>query len=118
MPKSPGSNFNCDSEGISPPVAGALGTLIANEVITSILNLKSYLNGNILIYDALKTNFRKTKLSFNQIVKINVKNLISIYFFIFCWTTCSRQRILPNSKKWWGELEAGSFFWVSCKNIL
>ena len=41
--------FNCDSEGISPPVAGALGTLIANEVITSILNLKSYLNGNILI---------------------------------------------------------------------
>ena len=70
MPKSPGSNFNCDSEGISPPVAGALGTLIANEVITSILNLKSYLNGNILIYDALKTNFRKTKLSFNP----NCKN--------------------------------------------
>ena len=54
----------------SPPVAGALGTLIANEVITSILNLKSYLNGNILIYDALKTNFRKTKLSFNP----NCKN--------------------------------------------
>ena len=33
MPTNPGSNFNCDSEGISPPVAGVLGTLIANEVM-------------------------------------------------------------------------------------
>ena len=58
MPKSPGSNFNCDGE-VFHLLAGALGTLIANEVITSILNLKSYLNGNILIYDALKQILEK-----------------------------------------------------------
>ncbi len=66
MPDDPKNNLNCDSEGISPPVAGIFGTLIANEVITSILKLKSYLHGNVLIFDALKTNFRKIKLNINS----------------------------------------------------
>ena len=52
MPQQPIQEMNCDVEGIFPPVAGILGSLQANEVLKTILDLKDDLNGNILIFDS------------------------------------------------------------------
>ena len=62
MPENPGRDLNCESEGIMTPVAGIAGSLQANEVIKSILNIKSNLNGNFMIFNALNSNLRKVKL--------------------------------------------------------
>ena len=43
-------------------LAGIAGSLQANEVIKSILNIKSKFKGNIMIFNALNTNFRWVKL--------------------------------------------------------
>jgi adenylyltransferase/sulfurtransferase len=51
----------CDQAGIFGAVAGALGTLQAAEVLKEILGLGESLNGQLLIYDALSTTFRKIK---------------------------------------------------------
>ena len=71
MPQQPIQEMNCDVEGIFPPVAGILGSLQANEVLKTILDLKDDLNGNILIFDSLKMSIRKSKIQINQ----NCKNL-------------------------------------------
>ncbi len=55
----PGIENNCETEGIISPVAGVMGTLQANEVIKTILGLKDELKGKILIFDGLKSEFRK-----------------------------------------------------------
>ena len=55
----PGVENNCETEGIISPVAGVMGTLQANEVIKTILGLKDELKGKILIFDGLKSEFRK-----------------------------------------------------------
>ena len=65
MPQQPIQEMNCDVEGIFPPVAGILGSLQANEVLKTILDLKDDLNGNILIFDSLKMILRKTKIKIN-----------------------------------------------------
>tara|TARA_B100000963_G_scaffold278426_1_gene246810 strand:+ start:403 stop:1152 length:750 start_codon:yes stop_codon:yes gene_type:complete len=65
MPQQPIQEVNCDVQGIFPPVAGILGSLQANEVLKTILNLKDDLNGNILIFDSLKMMLRKTKIQIN-----------------------------------------------------
>ena len=65
MPEYPDVENNCDNEGIFSPVAGILGTMQANEVLKTILDLKNDLNGNILIFDSLKMTFRKIKISLN-----------------------------------------------------
>ena len=65
MPQKPIQEMNCDVEGIFPPVAGILGSLQANEVLKTILDLKDDLNGNILIFDSLKMILRKTKIKIN-----------------------------------------------------
>ena len=62
MPQQPFQEMNCDVEGIFPPVAGILGSLQANEVLKTILDLKDDLDGNILIFDSLKMNIRKSKI--------------------------------------------------------
>ena len=62
MPHQPIEEMNCDLEGIFPPVAGILGSLQANEVLKTILDLKDDLNGNILIFDSLKMTIRKSKI--------------------------------------------------------
>ena len=67
MPEYPDLENNCDTEGIFSPVAGILGSLQANEVLKTILDLRSDLNGNILIFDSLKMNLRKIKISLNVI---------------------------------------------------
>ena len=65
MPNLPDFENNCQIDGIFSPVAGIMGTLLANEVLKCILNYKNNLNNQILIFDALKTEFRKSKISIN-----------------------------------------------------
>ena len=74
MPQQPIQEMNCDVEGIFPPVAGVLGSLQANEVLKTILDLKDDLNGNILIFDSLKMNIRKSKIHINPNCKNICKN--------------------------------------------
>ena len=70
MPESPNENLNCESEGIMTTLAGIAGSLQANEVIKSILNIKNNIKGNIMIFNALNSSFRKVKLLKNP----NCKN--------------------------------------------
>ena len=56
---------NCQVEGIFSPVAGIMGSLQANEVLKTILNLKDNLSNHIIIFNSLKTEFRKLKLFIN-----------------------------------------------------
>ena len=65
MPQKPIQEINCDVEGIFPPVAGILGSLQANEVLKTILDLKDDLNGNVLIFNSLKMITRKSKIQIN-----------------------------------------------------
>ena len=74
MPQQPIQEMNCDVEGIFPPVAGILGSLQANEVLKTILELKDDLNGNILIFDSLKMSIRKSKIQINPNCKNICKN--------------------------------------------
>jgi adenylyltransferase/sulfurtransferase len=66
MPEMPDLENNCQTEGLFSPVAGIIGSLQANEVLKSILNLKKDLTGQIIIFDALKADFRKSKISINK----------------------------------------------------
>ena len=66
MPEYPDIENNCDIEGIFSPVAGILGSLQANEVLKTILDLRNDLNSNILIFDSLKMSLRKIKISLNS----------------------------------------------------
>ncbi len=70
MPEAPSEELNCESDGIMTTLAGIAGSLQANEVIKSILNIKNHSNGNIMIFNALNSSFRKVKLSKNP----NCKN--------------------------------------------
>ena len=72
MPEVPNENLNCESDGIMTTLAGIAGSLQANEVIKSILNIKNNLNGNIMIFNALNSSFRKVKLLKNP----NCKNTL------------------------------------------
>ena len=62
MPELPSTDYNCEAEGIFSPVAGIIGTLQANEVLKSILNLKDDLSDNILIFNSLNMSLRKVKI--------------------------------------------------------
>ena len=65
MPDKPVTENNCDTEGIFSPVAGILGSLQANEVLKTILNFKEDLNNQMIIFNAIKSNFRSIKLGRN-----------------------------------------------------
>ena len=65
MPDKPLTENNCDAEGIFSPVAGILGSLQANEVLKTILNFKEDLNNQMIIFNAIKSNFKSIKLSRN-----------------------------------------------------
>ena len=69
MPRMPKLENNCDAEGIISPLAGIMGTLQANEVIKTILNMRDDMSGKMLIFDALKTDFRKLEILRNSICK-------------------------------------------------
>ena len=62
MPTLPSQDQNCESEGIMSTLAGIAGSLQANEVIKSILNIGKPLRKEILIFNALDLGFRKVKL--------------------------------------------------------
>jgi len=65
MPIPPNYENNCQTEGIFSPVAGIMGSLQANEALKTILNKKNDLNGRLLIFNALKTEFKKSKIAIN-----------------------------------------------------
>ena len=65
MPDKPVLENNCETDGIFSPVAGILGSLQANEVLKSILGLKNGLDNQMMIFNSIKINLRKVKLSFN-----------------------------------------------------
>ena len=65
MPEKPIEESNCQTEGIFSPVAGIMGSLQANEVLKSILNTKDFLINHMIVFDSLKTEFRKLKISIN-----------------------------------------------------
>ena len=66
MPEQPFLENNCETNGIFSPVAGVMGSLQANEVLKTILNLKDDLNTNMLIFNSLKMKLRKVKISLNK----------------------------------------------------
>ena len=65
MPDKPVLEKNCETDGIFSPVAGILGSLQANEVLKSILGLKNSLDNQMMIFNSIKINLRKVKLSLN-----------------------------------------------------
>ena len=65
MPEKPLIENNCQTDGIFSPVAGVLGSLQANEVLKTILDLKESLDNQMIVFDSIKTNFRNIKLSYN-----------------------------------------------------
>src|SRR5579864_4667845 len=60
-PPPPGSAPSCSETGILGAAAGVMGTLQALEVMKEILGVGESLAGQLLIYDALSTRFRKVK---------------------------------------------------------
>ena len=65
MPEIPIEKNDCQTEGIFSPVAGIMGSLQANEVLKSILNTEDFLINHVLVFDSLKTEFKKLKISIN-----------------------------------------------------
>jgi molybdopterin/thiamine biosynthesis adenylyltransferase len=61
-PPSPGTVPSCSEAGVIGAAAGVMGTLQALEVIKEILGLGETLAGQLLIYDALATRFRKVRM--------------------------------------------------------
>lgn len=52
----------CETAGVLGAVAGVMGTLQATEVLKEVLGLGTSLSGQLLIYDALDTTFRKIRI--------------------------------------------------------
>ena len=66
MPSVPTIEKNCETDGIMSTLAGIAGSLQANEVIKSILNIGKPLKKEIMVFNALDLNFRKIKLEKNS----------------------------------------------------
>ena len=62
MPQVPTDEVNCQTDGIMTTLAGMAGSLQANEVIKSILNIKNRKKGNVMIFNSLNSDFRVVKL--------------------------------------------------------
>jgi len=65
MPTMPSLENNCQSEGIFSPVAGVMGSLQANEVLKTLLKSKPDLTNRLLIFNSLKSEFKKVKILTN-----------------------------------------------------
>ena len=79
MPEKPLIENNCQTDGIFSPVAGVLGSLQANEVLKTILDLKESLDNQMIVFDSIKTNFRNIKLSYNP----KCINMLKIIFYFY-----------------------------------
>ena len=66
MPEYPNLKNNCETDGIFSPVAGIMGSIQANEVLKTILNLKNDLSSNMLIFNSLKMSLRNVKISIDK----------------------------------------------------
>jgi molybdopterin-synthase adenylyltransferase len=60
-PPPPGSVPSCAEGGILGAVAGVMGTLQGVEILKEILGIGATMAGQLLIYDALSTDFRKVR---------------------------------------------------------
>tara|TARA_B100001559_G_scaffold234568_1_gene197662 strand:+ start:1222 stop:1977 length:756 start_codon:yes stop_codon:yes gene_type:complete len=65
MPETPQAENNCDTDGVVSTLAGIAGSLQANEVIKTILGKKNDMIGKVLVFNSLRSDFRKIKLSKN-----------------------------------------------------
>ena len=65
MPATPQAENNCDTDGVVSTLAGIAGSLQANEVIKTILGKKNDMIGKVLVFNSLRSDFRKIKLSKN-----------------------------------------------------
>ena len=65
MPEPPENEKNCQADGIFSPVAGIMGSLQANEALKSLLDKKNEFSNYLIVFDGLKTEFKKLKLSVN-----------------------------------------------------
>ncbi len=59
MPDMPDQNLNCGNEGVTPTITGVIGTMQANEVLNTILGLKSEMEKKMIVFDSIKMNLRK-----------------------------------------------------------
>ncbi|MBI5049616.1 MAG: molybdopterin-synthase adenylyltransferase MoeB [Nitrospirae bacterium] len=64
-PPPPGLVPSCQEAGVLGVLPGVIGALQATEVLKLILGKGKPLKGELLIYDALRTNFRKVKIPKN-----------------------------------------------------
>ena len=74
MPNIPSLEQNCETDGIMSTLAGIAGSIQANEVIKSILNIGKPLRNEIMIFNSLDLSFRKGKLNKNS----NCKNHLHV----------------------------------------
>ena len=74
MPNIPSLEQNCETDGIMSTLAGIAGSIQANEVIKSILNIGKPSRNEIMIFNSLDLNFRKVKLNKNS----NCKNHLHV----------------------------------------
>ena len=74
MPNIPSLEQNCETDGIMSTLAGIAGSIQANEVIKSILNIGKPLKNEIMIFNSLDLSFRKVKLNKNS----NCKNHLHV----------------------------------------
>jgi adenylyltransferase/sulfurtransferase len=58
-----GTMPNCSENGILAPVAGIMGTMQALEAIKELTGAGESLAGNLIVFDAKKSNFRKVKIN-------------------------------------------------------
>ncbi len=65
QPPPPGLVPSCQEAGVLGVLPGVIGALQATEVLKLIIGKGKPLNGELLIYDALGTNFRKVKIPKN-----------------------------------------------------
>ncbi len=65
-PPPPGLVPSCQEAGVLGVLPGVIGSLQATEVLKLILGKGNPLKGQLLIYDALGTNFRKVKIPKNR----------------------------------------------------
>jgi adenylyltransferase/sulfurtransferase len=61
-PPPPGMIPSCSEGGVLGALAGTVGSLQATEVLKEIMAIGNSLAGNLLLYDALDTTFRKIRL--------------------------------------------------------
>ena len=69
MPKAPSQTPRCQDKGILGTVTNITGTIIVNEMIKDITNLKSSIVNRLLVIDLENLSFRNVKVSKSKICK-------------------------------------------------